>query len=106
MRIADVEWPQLHWVRYVAAIHFVRIVAGPLFRATPIWTAYLRLHGARLGRRVYVNSLSVSDYNLLECGDDVVIADNVHVSGHTVEAGVVKTARVQFGDRVTSASAA
>jgi carbonic anhydrase/acetyltransferase-like protein (isoleucine patch superfamily) len=30
-----------------------------------------------------------------------VIGANVHLSGHTVEAGVVKTARVRFGDRVT-----
>ena len=50
---------------------------------------------------MYVNSLSVSDYNLIECGDDVVIGAAVHLSGHTVEAGVVKTARVRLGDNVT-----
>jgi carbonic anhydrase/acetyltransferase-like protein (isoleucine patch superfamily) len=31
----------------------------------------------------------------------VVIGDAVHVSGHTVEAGVVKTARVRLGRNVT-----
>ena len=61
----------------------------------------MRLAGARLGQRVYVNSLAVSDYNLLECGDDVVIGGSAHVAGHTVEQGVVKTARVRLGDRVT-----
>lgn len=101
MRLDELSWPLLTWVRYGASIHLVRIVAGTLFRATPIWTFYLRLSGARLGRRVYVNSLGVSDYNLLECGDDVVIGASVHVSGHTVEGGVVKTARVRLGDRVT-----
>ena len=64
--------------------------------ARPYWTAHLRLGGARLGKRVLVNSLSVSDYNLIECGDDVVIGGAVHLSGHTVEAGVVKTARVEL----------
>jgi hypothetical protein len=92
MRITDVEWPLLHWARSMVAIHIVRVFAGTLFRGSPIWTAYLRLAGARLGRRVYVNSLAVTDYNLLEFGDDVVIGDDVHVSGHTVEGGVVKTA--------------
>jgi hypothetical protein len=101
MRLADIDWQLLSWVRYGASIHLVRLVAGTLFRGTPIWTMHMRLAGAKLGRRVYVNSLAVSDYNLLECGDDVVIGAAAHVAGHTVEHGVVKTAHVRLGDRVT-----
>ena len=101
LRIADMSWPLLAWVRYGASIHLVRVVAGTLFRGTPIWTFHLRLSGARLGKRVYVNSLAVSDYNLIECGDAVVIGGGVHMSGHTVEAGVVKTAAVRLGHDVT-----
>jgi acetyltransferase-like isoleucine patch superfamily enzyme len=101
MRIADVDWPLMNWARCMAITHLVRYFAGTLFRGSPIWTAYLRLSGARLGRRVYVNSLSVSDYNLLEFGDDVVIGADAHVSGHTVEGGVVMTAAVRLGRNVT-----
>lgn len=101
MRIADMDWPLLGWVRYGASLHLVRVITGTLIRGTPLWTAHLRLNGARLGKRVYVNSLSVSDYNLIECGDDVVIGGAVHLSGHTVEAGIVKTARVRLGSNVT-----
>jgi serine acetyltransferase len=101
MVIADVGWPLLAWVRHMVAIHLVRLFAGTLFRGTPIWTAYLRLSGARVGRRAYINSLAVSDYNLLEIGDDVVIGEDAHVSGHTVERGIVKTGRVRLGRGVT-----
>lgn len=101
MQIAAMEWPLLRWVRYAASIHVARVLAGTFFRGTPIWTVHLRLYGARLGRQVYVNSLSVSDYNLLECGDDVVIGGAVHLAGHTVENGIVKTAAVRLGDHVT-----
>lgn len=101
MRIADMEWPLMHWARYMAATHVVRVLAGTLFRGTPIWTAYLRLNGARIGRRVYVNSLFISDHNLLEFGDAVVIGADVHLSGHTVEGGVVKTGGVRLGRNVT-----
>ena len=101
MRIADMEWPLLHWARSMVATHLVRFFAGALFRGSPVWTAYLRLAGARLGRRVYVNSLAITDYNLLEVGDDVVIGDGVHLSGHTVEGGVLKTAPVRVGSKVT-----
>jgi serine acetyltransferase len=101
MAIADLDWAMLRWVRYAASIHLARLLAGVLFRGTPLWTAHLRLYGARLGQRVYVNSLEVTDYNLIECGDDVVIGGGVHLSGHTVEAGVLKTARVRIGSGVT-----
>lgn len=101
MRIADFDWPVLNWTRSMAALHVVRVLAGTLYRASPIWTAYLRWSGARLGKRVYVASLALSDYNLLEFGDDVVIGADVHLSGHTVEGGVVKTAGVRLGRAVT-----
>ncbi len=100
MRIADMEWRLLQWVRYMAALHVVRVFAGPLFRGTPIWTMYLRLNGARLGRRVFVNSLAMSDHNLLDFGNDVVIGADVHLSGHTVEHGMVRTGGVSLGDGV------
>jgi len=101
MRIADMGWPLMRWARYMVASHLVRVLAGSLFRGSPLWTGYLRLNGARIGRGVYVNSLFVSDHNLLEIGDGVVIGSEVHMSGHTVEAGVVKTAQVRLGRGVT-----
>jgi acetyltransferase-like isoleucine patch superfamily enzyme len=101
MRIAELCWPALRWARYMASTHLVRVIAGTLFRGSPFWTAYMRLNGARMGRRVYVNSLAVVDHNLLEFGDDVVIGADAHVSGHTVEGGVVRTAPVKLGNNVT-----
>ena len=101
MRIADMDWRVLQWARYMAATHVVRVFAGALFRGTPNWTLYLRMNGARLGRRVFVNSLFVSDHNLLTFGNDVVIGEGVHLSGHTVERGFVKTGGVTLGDGVT-----
>jgi acetyltransferase-like isoleucine patch superfamily enzyme len=101
MRLADLSWPLMTWARYMAATQVVRQLAGPLFRGSPIWTAYLRLNGARIGRRVYVNTLFISDHNLLELGDDVVIGAGVHISGHTVEGGALRTAGVRLGRNVT-----
>jgi acetyltransferase-like isoleucine patch superfamily enzyme len=99
--LADCDWPLMSWARYVVAIHIVRVLAGSLFRGSPVWTAYLRLNGAHMGRRVYVNTLAISDHNLLEFGDDVVIGGDVHISGHSVEAGMLKTAPVRLGRGVT-----
>jgi acetyltransferase-like isoleucine patch superfamily enzyme len=101
LELAELGWPLLGWVRYQVGIHVVRVFAGPLFRGSPLWTAYVRRNGARIGRRVYINTLAMSDHNLLEIGDDVVIGDGVHLSGHTVEAGRLRTGRVRIGSHVT-----
>lgn len=101
LRIADLDWDLLHFVRYAAANHVARLLAGTFFRGSPLWTAHLRLAGAKLGRRVYINSLELNDYNLLDFEDDVVIGADVHLSGHTVERGLVKTARVHLGRNTT-----
>ncbi|MGE0041719.1 MAG: hypothetical protein AB7H88_03240 [Vicinamibacterales bacterium] len=100
-RLADLEWPLLDWSRYMISTHVVRVLVGTFFRSSPLWTWYLRLNGARMGRGVYVNSLSISDHNMLDFGDGVVIGESVHLSGHTVEGGVVKTGRVRLGAGVT-----
>ena len=101
LRLADLDWPLMRWARAAVATHLVRVVAGSLFRGSPVWGLYFRLAGARVGRRVYVNTVEAGDYNLLEVGDDSVIGADVHLSGHTVEGGVLKTGRVRLGRNVT-----
>jgi len=101
MQIEDFDWPLLDWGRYTISMHFVRVFAGTFFRTTPVWTWYMRLNGAKLGSGVFINSLDVTDHCLLDFGDHVVVGAGVHLSGHTVERGVVKTARVTLGNRVT-----
>jgi acetyltransferase-like isoleucine patch superfamily enzyme len=97
MVVAEVGWPLCNWACYGISSHVVRVLVGAVLKATPVWSFYLRMNGARLGRGVYVNSLHVTDHNLLEFGDYVVIGDGVHLSGHTVERAVIKTGRVRLG---------
>lgn len=100
-RIADYEWPLLDWGRYLVTTHVVRLFAGAVFRSTPVWTMYMRLNGARIGRGAWVNSLSLMDHNLLDIGDGAVIGSDAHVSGHVVERGVLMTAPVRVGRHAT-----
>jgi acetyltransferase-like isoleucine patch superfamily enzyme len=100
-RLADLEWGLLRWSRYMISTHVVRVLVGTFFRSSPLWTWYMKLNGATIGRGVYINSLSISDHNMLVMGDGVVIGESVHLSGHTVEGGVVKTGYVRLGRGVT-----
>ena len=102
MRIADLDWPLLDWVRYMVAIHIVRFFAGTLFSR---FSAVDRVSAAQRGTTrapwSISNSLAISDHSQLVFGDDLVIGADVHISGHTVECGLVKTGPVCLGDRVT-----
>ncbi len=100
-RVADYEWPLLDWGRYLVTTHVVRVLAGAVFRSTPMWIAYLRWNGARVGRGAWVNSLALMDHNLLEIGDHAVVGSDAHVAGHIVEGGVLRTAPVRVGRDVT-----
>jgi acetyltransferase-like isoleucine patch superfamily enzyme len=101
LSIARLEWPLVDWARYGISIVVVRIFAGPVFRSTPVWVWYMRLNGARIGRRCWVNSLDVTDHCLIELGDDVVVGAGAHFAGHTVERGLVRTGRVRLGSGTT-----
>jgi hypothetical protein len=95
--LRDYEWPVLDWARAMMATHAVRVFVGTFFRSTIVWVWYFRWNGAGVGPGVFVNSLFVSDHNLLTLGEGVVIGDGVHMSGHTVEGGRLKTGRVSLG---------
>ena len=100
-KLRDLEWPLLDWTRYMISTHVVRVLVGTFFRASFMWSLYMRWNGARMGRGVHINSLSISDHNMLDFGDGVVLGENVHLSGHTVEGGMVKTGTVKLGRYVT-----
>lgn len=101
MRIAEWGWPLIDWARYSVVSHVVRLLAGTALRATPMWVWYLRLDGATIGRRVWVNSLGVTDHCLLRFGDDVVVGAGAHISGHTAERGYIRTASIDLGPGTT-----
>lgn len=100
-RVADFEWPLIRWAQYNAAIHLVCLFAGGVLRSTPLWTAFLRLNGATIGRDVHVNTLNMYDHNQLEIGDHSVIGSDVKMSGHVGERGEILIAPIRLGQRVT-----
>ncbi|HEX4931980.1 MAG TPA: hypothetical protein VFV33_02300 [Gemmatimonadaceae bacterium] len=101
MRIADFGWPLLDWARGGMCTHAVRLLVGTPFRGTPLWGLFLRLNGARVGKGVWINSISIIDHELLTFGDGCVVGHDVHLSGHTVEDGCVKTGTVHVGRHAT-----
>jgi non-ribosomal peptide synthetase-like protein len=88
-----------------AVLNFLVVLNNRLFlwfwQGTSVLTLWYRALGARIGRRVTINSTMIGDWDLLTIGDDVFIAADAFVVGHLGEHGHIRFAPVHIGDRCT-----
>ncbi len=89
------------WASYNALTLMVRFTFVNWIRVTPFLPLYHRLMGARIGRRVQINTAVVADQNLIEIGDDTVVGGDVTLVCHSAEGGHLVTAPVKIGRGVT-----
>lgn len=89
------------WASYNALTLMLRFTFVNWIRVTPFLPLYHRLMGARIGRRVQINTAVIADQNLVEIGDDTVIGGDVTLVCHVAERGKLVTAPVRIGRRVT-----
>ncbi len=89
------------WASYNALTLVLRFAFVNWIRVTPFLPLYHRLMGARIGKRVQINTGVVADQNLIEIGDDTVIGGDVTLVCHSAERGQLVTAPIRIGSRVT-----
>ncbi len=91
-----IQWAITARMVDVAHVAFVRHLVG-----TPYITLWFRLLGAKIGRRATINSCDLSDWDLLEIGDDTMLGAGVVVIAHVAEMGKLKLKRVKLGASCT-----
>ena len=93
------------WSTYVWRLEAVNalyeFLATPLaleaLRGTPFLPWYLRLLGARIGRRVYMDTTGLIEFDLVEVGDRAAINADVVLQTHLFEDRVLKASRLRIG---------
>jgi non-ribosomal peptide synthetase-like protein len=90
------------WVRRTELITgLYSSLAVPLlanfFTGTPWIAPFLRLLGARIGRRVWLVAMGMSEFDLVEVGDDAAVAEETGLQTHLYEDRVMKMSRVKVG---------
>lgn len=68
---------------------------------TPFICWYFRLLGARIGRRVYMGTTDVSEFDLARIGDEAELNADCTVQTHLFEDRVMKMSTVDIGPRCT-----
>src|SRR5206468_12401974 len=81
-------WSPFVWrLELVNALY--EFLATPLalgaLQGTPLLPWYLRLLGARIGRRVYIHTNGFLEFDLIEIGDRAVLNDDVIMQTHLFE---------------------
>jgi len=93
-------WSHVVW-RSELVTGLYEAVAVPLLlealTGTPFATPYLRLLGAKIGRRVYLESLDMTEFDLVDIGDEASLGHECTVQTHLFEDRIMKMDRLVIG---------
>jgi len=64
---------------------------------TPLAPWVMRLFGARFGRRVWLNTTYLTEFDLVDVGDDAAVGEFTSLQTHLFEDRVMKMSRVVVG---------
>ena len=95
-------WNQFVWRSELVTSTYENL-AAPLFaealRGTPFLAMYLRLLGCKIGRRVYLGTTDITEFDLVTIGDDAALNRDCGPQTHLFEDRVMKISTVKIGAR-------
>ncbi len=68
-------------------------------KGTPWLPAALRLFGVKIGRRVWMNTTDITEYDMVEIGDDTAFNEDCGPQTHLFEDRVMKVGKIKIGQR-------
>ncbi len=71
------------------------------FTGTPFFAPLLRLLGVRIGSRVFIETTYLTEFDLVEVGDDAAIGGTTSLQTHLFEDRVMKMSTVRIGSACT-----
>jgi non-ribosomal peptide synthetase-like protein len=93
-------WSPFVW-RLELANALYEFLATPLaleaVQGTPFLPWYLRLLGARIGRRVYIDTTGFLEWDLVELGDRAALNEDCIMQTHLFEDRVLKASKLRIG---------
>ena len=102
-------WSPFVWRTELVTATYENLAVANLLeplQGTPWLPIYLRLMGARVGRRCYIDTTDLTEHDLVDIGDDVALNDFAGLQTHLFEDRVMKVGAIRIGDRATIGSLA
>src|ERR1043165_3039096 len=93
------SWPTVGWGTVGALTNWANIFFLQHWKGTPFLNLYLKAMGAKIGRRVSINTIHVYEWDLMTIEDDAVLGGDCVVQGHILEGGRMKMRPVRIGKK-------
>ena len=87
-----------YYFRFWLADKLVNISPISYFTGTPVMNVFLRLLGAKIGKDCYINTSSISAFDLFKLGDHVSICTDSHIKGFNISDGYIHIGTIDLGD--------
>jgi non-ribosomal peptide synthetase-like protein len=100
-RIEPLWAPFVRHSEFITGLYESAVVPAfaSLLAGTPLVAPVLRLFGVKIGRRVYVESTFMTEFDLVHIGDDSSIGRATSLQSHLFEDRVMKMSTVNIGKR-------
>ncbi|RFS82997.1 amino acid adenylation domain-containing protein [Actinomadura spongiicola] len=90
----------LDYVRFWTVKAFIRSSPMRLLAGSPVYSLYLRMLGARIGRGAVIFSTTPVCTDLLTVGAGTIVREHCAMAGYRADDGVIRTGPITLGDRV------
>jgi non-ribosomal peptide synthetase-like protein len=87
-----------YFFRFWLADKLVNISPISYFTGTPVMNVFLRMLGAKVGKDCYINTSSISAFDLFHLGNNVSICTDSHTKGFTISDGYLHIGTIDIED--------
>ncbi len=97
-------WSAFVWrTELVTALHenLADLFLTGSLEGTPFLPWFFRLLGAKIGRRAWMETTALTEFDLITIGDDVALNHDATIQTHLFEDRVMKMSTIRIGDRAT-----
>lgn len=97
-------WCHFVWrTELVTAIHesFTAPFLLNQLQGTPFISWCFRLLGSQIGKRVFMDTTQITEFDMVQVGDDVALNVNATLQTHLFEDRIMKVSRLKVGDRAS-----
>ncbi len=95
-------WSTFVWrTELITAMHeyFANLLLVGMLEGTPFVVWFYRLLGSKIGKRVWMNTTELTEFDLVEIGDDTTLNDASTLQTHLFEDRVMKTSTIKVGPK-------
>ena len=87
-----------YYFRFWIVDKVINICPVVYFTGTNIMNVFLRLVGAEIGKNTFINTSSISVFDLFKAGDNVSISTDCHLKGFTIADGYLHIGSIELED--------